>query len=473
MTQELWRLDATQTAAAVRAGEVTARQVAESHLSRLAEVNPALNAVVHTFADEALAEAAAADARQRAGEPTGPLHGVPVTIKITADQRGQPTDNGVSLFRHFVAAEDSEVVARLRRAGAVIIGRTNSPAFAMRFMTDNVLHGKTFNPWGRQLACGGSSGGAGAAVASGIGAVAHGSDIGGSIRFPAFCNGVVGLRPTPGRVPTHNPSSALARPLAAQVMAVAGPLARSVRDVRLAFEVMAGPHPSDPLTVDVPLHGAALTGRTRVALLAEPDGAPVHEATQRAVREAGAHLRAAGYDVDELPASAFPPAFADAATLWNRIGMAEIRGLIEPLLAQVGDPGLERSLRYWWDICGPVSAAEVFAAFGERDRRVRLWQAFLENYPVVVVPAFGAPSAEAFCDARDREGMEFLLTHGRFLLGLSTLGFPVLSLPVGTHDGLPQGVQIFSRRFREDLCLAAGDAIEAATGPRPPIDPRA
>ena len=113
MTQELWRLDATQTAAAVRTGEVTARQVAESHLSRLAAVNPALNAVVHTFADEALAEAAAADARQRAGEPTGPLHGVPVTIKITADQRGQPTDNGVSLFRHFVAAEDSEVVARL------------------------------------------------------------------------------------------------------------------------------------------------------------------------------------------------------------------------------------------------------------------------------------------------------------------------------------------------------------------------
>lgn len=472
MSQELWRLDAQQTVRALRDGDATARQVAESHLRRLADVNPRLNAVVHQFAEEALAEADAADARQRAGLPLGPLHGVPVTIKITADQRGQPTDNGVPLFRNLVAADDSEVVARLRRAGAVIVGRTNSPAFAMRFMTDNALHGRTFNPWGRHLACGGSSGGAGAAVASGIGAIAHGSDIGGSIRFPAFCNGVVGLRPTPGRVPMHNGSGAMPRPLAAQLMAVTGPLARSVRDVRVALEVMAGPHPCDPLTVDVPLRGSPVQGPLRVALLAEPDGPAVHPAAREAVREAGRHLSAAGYAVEELPASAFPPAFTDAAALWHRVGMLEIRTLIEPLLGQVGDPGLERSLRYWWEICGTATPAEVYAAFGERDRRIRLWQGFLETYPLVVVPAFGAPGAEAFCDARDREGMEFLLTHGRFLLGLSTLGLPTLAMPVGSHEGVPQGVQVFSRRFREDLCLAAGEAIEASTGPRAPVDPR-
>lgn len=468
---DLWRLDAVELADLIRRGEVSSAEATESHLQRVAAVNPKLNAIVQEMPDEARRDAAAADAARQRGETLGPLHGVPITIKITADQKGHRSDNGVRLFKDVVATRDSEVVTRLRRAGAVIVGRTNSPAFAMRFMTDNEIYGKTFNPWRRDIASGGSSGGAGAAAAAGLGTIAHGSDIGGSVRWPAFCNGVVGLRPTPGRIPMHNPTSTMNRPLAAQLMAVTGPLARSVRDTRLAFEVMAGPHHSDPLTVDVPLQGRR-PPRMTVALMANPAGPPIHDATRQAVLQAGAHLGAAGYEVVQLDASAFPPAFDEAAQLWNRIGMAEIRAIIEPLLPAVGDPGLERSLRWWWDILGPVTPAEAREALALRDTLIRKWQYFLEDYPLVVAPTFGQPWAEAFSDARDRAGMEFLIRGGRFLFALSVLGFPTLAIPVGAWQGQPQGVQIFSRKFREDLCFEAGAAIEACEGVRPVIDPR-
>lgn len=469
---ELWRLDAVALAERIRCGAVSARDATESHLARLAAVNPQLNAVVQEFPDEALAAAEAADRKQAAGEPLGPLHGVPVTIKITADQQGQPTDNGLRMLKDAVAPQDAEVVARLRRAGAIIIGRTNSPAFAMRFMTDNELHGKTWNPWNREAACGGSSGGAGVAAAAGIGTIAHGSDIGGSIRWPAYCNGVVGLRPTPGRIPMHNPTSGMNRPLAAQLMAVTGPLSRTVRDARLALEVMAGPHPSDPLTVPAPLRGDPLQQPVRVALMADPGGDPVHPATRAAVMQAGTHLQAAGYEVEVLHESAFPRGIERGTDLWSRIGMTEVRAILEPLLAGVGDPGLERSMRFWWDICGATTLAEYLAALGERDTLIRHWQVFMERYPLVVMPAFGMPSAEAWCDQRDRDGMEFLLRHARFLLGLSVLGLPVLAMPVGSHAGRPLGVQIVGRRFREDSCFEAGEAIEMREGARPAIDPR-
>lgn len=469
---ELWKLDAVALAVLTRSGQVSAREATESHLRRLDAVNPKINAVVHQFPEEARDDADATDRRRQAGETLGALHGVPITIKITADQKGHPSDNGVVAFRNNIATEDSTVVTRLKQAGAVVIGRTNSPAFAMRFHTDNMLHGKTFNPRDRSVSAGGSSGGAGAATAVGIGAIGHGTDIGGSIRWPAFCNGLVGLRPTPGRVPMHSASGATDKPMAAQLMAVTGPLTRSVRDARLALEVMAGAHPSDPLAVDVALRGAVPGKPVRVALMSAPPGPPIHSASRDAVLRAGANLRAAGYEVCELDGAAFPAGINNAAELWNAIGMGEIRPMLEPLLPVIADPGLERSLRFWWDVAGPVDMAAYQAALRLRDTLIRKWQLFLEDYPLVVTPAFGAPQADAFGDARDRAGMEFLLREGRFLLALSVLGFPALAMPVGAHAGLPQGVQIFSRKFSEDLCLDAGEAIEAREGVRPAIDPQ-
>ena len=187
-SKPLWQWDAQEIASATRAGKLSAVEATEAAIARMEEVNPALNAVVETLADEARAEAAALD---KSDAPKGPLHGVPVTIKINVDQKGHATSNGVPAFKDIIAPEDAPVVRNLKQAGAIVIGRTNTPEFSFRADTDNPLYGRTHNPWGQHLSAGGSSGGAGAAVMAGIGALAHGNDIGGSLRFPASANGAV------------------------------------------------------------------------------------------------------------------------------------------------------------------------------------------------------------------------------------------------------------------------------------------
>jgi amidase len=201
VTGELWRLDATELVRLIRLGRVSSREATQSCLSRLRSVNPAINAVVRVLEKEAFAAAAAADEAQARGEVLGPLHGVPVTTKVNTDQAGCPTDNGVVAFRDNIAVQDSPVVANLKSAGAIVIGRTNTPAFSMRIFADNALHGRTLNPRDPALSAGGSSGGAGATVATGIGSIAHGNDIGGSVRIPALYNGVFGLRVSPAASP--------------------------------------------------------------------------------------------------------------------------------------------------------------------------------------------------------------------------------------------------------------------------------
>ena len=201
MERELWRWDAVELAAAIRTRTISSREAVASVLARLDAVNPALNAVTVLLADQALGAADRADAAVRRGEPLGPLHGVPVTIKENVDQTDAATANGVVAFKDLIATSDSPPVANWKRAGAVIVGRTNTPAFSFRWHTDNELRGRTWNPWKRELTPGGSSGGAAAALATGFAPLAHGNDLGGSIRYPAYCCGVAGIRPTLGRVP--------------------------------------------------------------------------------------------------------------------------------------------------------------------------------------------------------------------------------------------------------------------------------
>ena len=270
MKPELWRWSAADLARAIASKEISSRQAVQSALERIERVNPALNAIVQVLAEEALAAADTADAAVRAGYRLGPLHGVPVTTKVNVDQRGCATTNGVVEFRNVIATEDSPVVANLRKAGAIIVGRTNTPAFSHRWFTDNDFHGATYNPWGKGLTPGGSSGGAASAVASGMGAIAHGNDFGGSIRYPAYACGIAGLRPTPGRIPAFNPSATADRPITAQLMSVQGPLARSVSDVRLALSAMAQPDMRDGNWMPVPLNGPELPRPLGVAIAPAP-----------------------------------------------------------------------------------------------------------------------------------------------------------------------------------------------------------
>ena len=245
MSDELWRKGAVALAEGIRAREFSATEVLASVLERVDARNGALNAIVFDCREEAEAKARAADDAVRRGEPLGRLHGVPVTIKENVDQAGKPTTNGLPAFADVIAPGDAPVVANLERAGAIVVGRTNTPELSMRATTVNPLRGRTFNPWDERATPGGSSGGAGAAAAAGFGPIHHGNDIGGSLRFPSSACGVSTVKPSLGRVPAYNPSMTAERGMLAQLMSVQGAICREVaRDDRLGLAGGAGPQRS-------------------------------------------------------------------------------------------------------------------------------------------------------------------------------------------------------------------------------------
>lgn len=467
--QPLWNLDAVALADRIRRREISAREVVDAHLDRMAAVNPQLNAVVLALPEQARAEADAADRALARGDTAGPLHGVPVTIKVNTDQEGCPTDNAVVALKDMVAERDSPTTANLRKAGAIVIGRTNTPCLSMRWMTENSLHGNTINPWHPARTPGGSSGGAGAATAAGIAPINQGNDIAGSVRYPAYCCGVVGLRPTLGRVPARNYSSPKPRPISAQLMAVQGPLTRTVRDARLALRAMAAGDPGDARWVDAPLEGPPPPTPIRVALVPDPAGRGVQPAIRESVQQAGSWLADAGYAVEEIE----PPRLGEAGDLWARMAMADTVRSLDAAVAEVGDEGIRRAIALWHEVLPAFGPQDALDALMERDAILQDWQAFMQRYPVIVMPNSAEPAFKAGEDLIDAVTTRRIIAAQLPQLVIPVLGLPALSVPTGLHDGIPMGVQIVAGRFREDLCLAAGEAIEARAGMTRPIDPKA
>lgn len=460
-----WACDAAQIARCIRDGEVSALDVARDALARLDAVNPIVNAVVDCRSDEVLDEARAIDARRAAGDDPGPLAGVPVTVKCNIDQAGHATTNGLLAQRDLIATEDSPVVSNLRRAGAVILGRTNTPAVSYRWFTSNQLHGTTRNPRDRSLTPGGSSGGAGAALAAGIGAIAHGTDIAGSIRYPAYACGVHGLRPSLGRVAAFNATSG-DRGIGPQILAVSGPLARTVADLRLGLEALAQRDVRDPWWMPVPLQGPPLPRRAVLCL--RPEGMQTDPALCEALLEAAARLRDAGWQVDEV--DAVPPLGVGVEALvrlWMGDGYArQVRD------AQAdGDPGAITALAGQAAI-GEATDAQTFSqALKTRAMVARAWLRYTDEHPIVLLPV----SAELpFPDQLDLQGPDAYARVWRAqltMIALPLTGLPALSLCMGRHGTRPVGVQIVAPRFREDLCLDAAEAIESRGEVPRPQDP--
>ena len=245
-TKPLWQLGAVALSHQIRNREVNITDVVQSSLERMQQCNSVVNAVTLSLATEAMQQAEEAEQLLKSGRSLGVLHGVPVTIKENVDQQGLPNPNGIAAFAKNIATEDSPVVRNMKKAGAIIIGRTNTPEFSYRWSTDNPLRGRTLNPWDETITPGGSSGGAASSVALGIGAIAHGNDLGGSLRYPAYACGVATIKPGLGRVAAYNPSAVEERPPAIQLMSVQGPIAREVSDVRLGLAMMAAEDTRDP-----------------------------------------------------------------------------------------------------------------------------------------------------------------------------------------------------------------------------------
>ena len=468
MERALWQWDAGELATAIRTRKISSREAVQAVLQRLDAVNPALNAVTVLLADQALAAADRADAAVKRGEALGPLHGVPVTIKENIDQAEQATANGVVAFKDLIAKVDSPPVANWKRAGAVIVGRTNTPAFSLRWHTDNELRGRTYNPWTRTRTPGGSSGGAAAAVASGVGPLAHGNDLGGSIRYPAYCCGVAGIRPTLGRVPAYNATTTDERPIGHQLMSVQGPLARRVADVRLGLAAMASRDPRDPWWAGAALEGPPLARPIRVALTVDPSWQGVNRAVAGAVRAAGLALAEAGYAVEEVE----PPAVDAVAANWATLVFNEMRHMTLAYIQKHGGEDLNRCTELILSGVPDVDVETYMRALAERTRHVREWMLFMERYALVVGPVSTEPPFEVGFDVKDRETTARVLRAQRLLVAVNLLGFPAVAVPCGLGDGVPLGVQVIGGRYREDLCLDAAEVIEARHGLPTPIDPR-
>lgn len=462
---ELWRLPAADLAQLIRTRRVSAREAAESTLQRLDAVNPKINAIVAHRPELVLDQADRIDTRLVRGEDPGPLAGVPVSVKINTDMAGFPTTNGTRLQEDWVAKVNSPAVENLVRAGAVLLGRSNAPTFALRWFTSNVLNGATRNPRNSVLTPGGSTGGGAAAVAAGIGQLAVGTDIGGSLRYPAYACGIHGLRPTLGRVPAYNASSP-ERAIGAQMMSSTGLIGRSIEDLRIGLAAMSAADLRDPWWVPAPLEGPSAP---RVAAMClRPGGMQIAKEVETAVLDAGRRLSDAGWTVHEIEDL---PSIHEAAEVQMRLWLGDgFAGLVDAARRD-GDPGaiaVVEAVRPMAEVlpCDVVSHAMVL-----RTTVQRAWRLLFTQYPVLLLPVSGELP---FADGLDLQGETAFQRVWRAQLPMRAppaLGLPGLTVSTSLIGSTPVGVQIIANHFREDLCLQAGKAIEARGTPPSPIDP--
>jgi len=462
---ELWQKSALSLAALIRNKDASSREVVQAHLDRIDAVNGEINAVVEIRPEEVLADADRADADQRAGRPLGPLHGVPFTVKTNVDWAGYATTQGAVRLKDIMADRDAPTVERLRAAGGVPLARTNMPDVGLRINTESSLYGACHNPWKQGYTAGGSSGGEGAALASGMSPLGLGNDIGGSVRNPAFCNGIASLKPSRGRIPGGNYSDMMEPAINTQLMNQQGIMARTVGDVRAGFEATMGAHPRDPESHDAPYHGRPVT--KRVALVTAPSGGSTHPDVSAGVALAGEALANAGYDVVEVE----PPLLTDAYFAWAELMWTAVT-VQKPLLdAVMGEGG-----RAFLDLTNsdlPVYTQEMTLVMHQtRYKIARAWREFFDAYPLIVGPTWTQPPFPHGYDIESRESALSVVELFRFVLPGNVLGLPAACVPTKVINGFPMGAQIIGDRFREDLCLDAAATVEAAFGVLTPIDPR-
>ena len=457
-----------QIADLVRTRSVSPVEVVEAHLAQIERLNSKLNAYVQVDTEGALQAARSAAQDIASGKEIGPLHGVPVSIKSSIEVAGLRCEAGTKLRVGHVAQTDAPLVQRLRAAGAIVLGTTNTPEFLMAWETDNLLYGRTNNPWDLSRTSGGSSGGEAAAIASGCSAGGVGSDGGGSVRVPAHFCGICGLKPTPGRIPAtgHYPQSV--GPFA--LLGVVGPLARSIGDLKLLFEVLQGPDIGDPSASPVPVHWPEWAVKTtaakpRIGYFEDDGRTPVTPETRAAVRRAADLLQKAGFEVEPF----CPDGLDKARELWwDFFGIAGAM-LLGPLLK--GREGeLSRILREFNDWVAkepPHTAQSLLNSWIQRDMVRMLVFEQMQRFPVLLCPVASVP---AFKHGERNWKIDAKTVHyldaWSYCEWFNLLGTPSVVLPVSkSNDGLPIGVQLVTQPWQEEIALAVAELLERERGP--------
>ena len=466
---DLTFLSATQIAEFVRTRNVSPIDVVEAHFARIEQLNPKLNAFVQLDQDRALQQARSTEQAITTGQITGPLAGVPVSIKSSIEVAGLRCEAGTKIRAGHVAQTDAPLVQRLRAAGAMVLGTTNTPEFLMAWETDNLLYGRTNNPWDLSRTAGGSSGGEAAAIAAGCSAAGVGSDGGGSVRVPAHFCGICGLKPTPGRIPAtgHYPQSV--GPFAS--LGVVGPMARTIADLKLLFETLQGPDIGDPSAAPVPLRWPAWSvdstsaaPKPRVAYFEDDGRTPVTPETRIAVNRAAELLSKAGFEVEPFR----PDGLEKARELWWKFFGVAGAMLLGPILK--GREGeLSRILREFNDWVAkepPHTAQSLLNTWIQRDMVRMLVFEQMQRYPVLLSPVASVPAFKHGERTWEIDGKTVAyLDAWSYCEWFNLLGMPGVVLPISkSSEGLPIGVQIVTQPWEEEVALCVAEALERERG---------
>ena len=451
MTTELWQQSAVDLAAAIRGKEVSATEVLEAHLSRIAATNPTINAIVTLSEDIARSQATNVDKAVAAGERLGPIAGVPVGIKDTTDTAGIRTTYGSPLFADNVPKRDDIMVSRLKQAGAVIIGKTNNPEFATGGNTFNDVFGATLNPWDTNLSAGGSTGGGAAGLASGMFPLASGSDLAGSLRIPAAFCGVMGLRPTVGLVPS-GPSNIPFDPLG-----VSGPMARTAQDLAMFLEIISQPHRSDSFSHQSRFKASESqqAGHLRIAFVQDVCGIDVEEGIAKVCRDAAQTLQKGGHTVEDV-ALDFRDGRSSFLTLRAQWMVTKNLDLLDRI-DELGE-NLAGNIRAGLDQ-KPTDIAHAEAI------RNRLWKQLVEmfeTYDVIATPTLPIPPFPVTLNYPDSINGQKMANYIEWVgpsLVFSLFGVPALSVPAGLAGGLPAGLQLVGPRFSESKLISLADQV--------------
>ncbi len=457
-------LPAVLMAEQVRKKRISPVELVDAHLAQIERLNPKLNAFVHVDADRARLAARDAEKAVMHERKLGPLHGVPISIKSSLAVEGMLCESGTRLRARLAPTEDAPLVARLRAAGVIVIGVTNTPELLMAWETDNLVYGRTNSPWGLDRTPGGSSGGEAAAIAAGMSAGGVGSDGGGSIRVPAHFSGICGLKPTPGRIPAtgHYPISA--GPFA--LIGVVGPMARTVADLKALFEAMQGPDVGDTCAAPVPLRWPSEdeTRKLKVGYFEDDGRTPVTPETRAAVRTAAEALRSVGFQVDHFR----PEGLEEARQLWYQLFVVSGGMLLRPMFeGRESDlsPMLKQFLE--WSAAEPALTGEnLLEVWIRRDELRARFLSQMQHYEILLCPAAAIP---AFRHGErswrvDGKTVDYLdaWSYTEFF---NLLGNPAVVVPAGrSPEGLPIGVQVVGRPWEEEQVLSVAAVLEKQCG---------
>ena len=465
---ELTFLSAVAMVERIRKRDISPVELAEAHLAKIERLHPKLNAYVHTDSTRVRLEALVAESAvshcKTSGGMLGPLHGVPISIKGSLEVARMRCESGTRLRAGFIATHDAPLVARVKNAGAIVLGVTNTPELLMAWETDNLLYGRTNNPWDLERTPGGSSGGEAAAIAAGMSVGGVGSDGGGSIRVPAHFSGICGLKPTPGRIPCTGHYPVSCGPFA--LIGVVGPMARTVADLKLLFEVMQGPDDGDTCAAPVPLRWPSdeAARKLRVGYFEDDGRTPVTLETRAAVRTAADALRRVGFQVEPFR----PAGLEEARELWTKFFVVSGGKLIRPMFRS-RERDLSPILKQFLEMSAgepPLTAETLLHAWIRRDTLRAEFFAQMREYPIFLCPAAAIPAFRHGERSWQIEGKTVsYLDAWSYTEWFNLLGNPAAVVPVGrSPEGLPIGVQIVGRPWEEEQVLAVAAALEKECG---------